>query len=159
LCRKAATSWPTGLPERPQVVLDASLLVALVANEPESQSVARQFEAWAAAGAGLHAPRLARYEVANALARKAAHNEFDVTDMPAVWSAIDALRIEYHDPADWTAVAQTALELERRSAFDAAYVALARQLGAELWTVDGPLARNARSRGYAVSLVVREAES
>jgi predicted nucleic acid-binding protein len=79
--------------------------------------------------------------------------------MPAVWSAIDALGIEYHEPADWTAVAQIALELERRSAFDATYVALAHQLSAELWTVDGPLARNARNRGYAVSLVVREAES
>lgn len=46
-----------------------------------------------------------------------------------------------------------AIELQRRSALDAAYVALARELDAELWTVDGPLARNAGSRGLPVHLI------
>jgi predicted nucleic acid-binding protein len=46
-----------------------------------------------------------------------------------------------------------AVELRRCSAFDAACVALARELDAELWTLDGPLARNAGSRGIAAHLI------
>jgi predicted nucleic acid-binding protein len=51
------------------------VLVALLANEPESDDVGRQFAAWAEAGIELHAPSLARYEIANALTRKTAHGE------------------------------------------------------------------------------------
>ncbi len=40
-----------------------------------------------------------------------------------------------------------------RSAYDAAYIALATELGADLWTLDGPLARNAVSAGLPVRLV------
>ena len=40
----------------------------------------------------------------------------------------------------------------RHSAYDAAYLELAKRLGAEIWTVDGPLARNAGSR-YSVQLI------
>ncbi|HEV3072123.1 MAG TPA: type II toxin-antitoxin system VapC family toxin [Solirubrobacteraceae bacterium] len=55
--------------------------------------------------------------------------------------------IAYHPLGDGARVIGAAVELRRRSAFDAAYVALARELDAELWTLDGPLARNAGSRG------------
>jgi predicted nucleic acid-binding protein len=61
--------------------------------------------------------------------------------------------IAYHALGDGAAVIGVAIELERRSAFDAAYVALARELDAELWTLDGPLARNAASRGMPVNLI------
>lgn len=50
-------------------------------------------------------------------------------------------------------VARIALTLERRSAYDAAYLALAQELDAELWTLDGQLARNAKSHGYPVQLI------
>ncbi len=49
-------------------------------------------------------------------------------------------------------VVAMAQRLERRSAYDAAYLALADRLGADLWTFDGPLARNAGSRGLPVHL-------
>jgi predicted nucleic acid-binding protein len=127
--------------------------VALLANEPETARVARQFTVWAESGIELHAPSLARYEVANALARKAAHGDITRDDVAAVWAEFDALPINYDALADGSTVVALALELERRSAFDAAYVALAQRIGAELWTIDGPLARNAGGRGYAVKLI------
>jgi predicted nucleic acid-binding protein len=48
---------------------------------------------------------------------------------------------------------RVALALERRSAYDAAYLALAQSLDAKLWTLDGPLARNANSHGYPIHLI------
>jgi predicted nucleic acid-binding protein len=48
------------------------------------------------------------------------------------------------------AIAQT---LRRQSAYGAAYVALAEQLKTELWTIDGPLARNASQTGLPVQLI------
>ena len=133
------------------------MLVALLANEPESDDVGRQFAAWAEAGIELHAPSLARYEIANALTRKTAHGEIAEGDLASVWAELDALPIQYDPLTEGAVVIALALELERRSAFDAAYVALANRIGAELWTIDGPLARNAGGRGYSVKLVPHQA--
>lgn len=46
-----------------------------------------------------------------------------------------------------------AAALGRRGAFDASYVELARSLDAELWTLDGPLARNAAGQKLPVRLI------
>jgi predicted nucleic acid-binding protein len=43
--------------------------------------------------------------------------------------------------------------LGRQSVYDAAYIALAQSLEADLWTLDGPLAGNARSVGLLVQLL------
>jgi predicted nucleic acid-binding protein len=50
-------------------------------------------------------------------------------------------------------VIDVAATLGRRSAFDAAYGALARSLDAELWALDGPLARNAVGQKLLVRLI------
>jgi predicted nucleic acid-binding protein len=69
---------------------------------------------------------------------------------------IAALPIAYH-PLDHAArVVSIALRLRRHSAYDAAYLALAERLGAELWTFDGPLFRNAVGLGFPVQLVGSE---
>jgi predicted nucleic acid-binding protein len=49
-------------------------------------------------------------------------------------------------------VVEIALALKRQNAYDAAYIALAEDLGAELWTLDGPLYRNAHGLGFAPSI-------
>ena len=60
----------------------------------------------------------------------------------------------YHELLeDGDQVVAIALRLGRRSAYDAAYLLLAQQLGAELWTFDGPLYRNAAGIGFPVRLV------
>jgi predicted nucleic acid-binding protein len=141
-----------------RVVIDASALIALIAREPESDAVTVHFAGWISDRVELHAPELARYEIANALTRKMSHGEVQADDLPAVWAELDAMPIAYHPLTDGVATISLAISLERRSAFDAAYVALARELDAELWTLDGPLARNAASRAYPVSLIESSSE-
>lgn len=46
-----------------------------------------------------------------------------------------------------------ARRLDRHSAYDAAYLALALDLDMEVWTFDRKLARNAGQLGYPVKLV------
>ena len=53
-------------------------------------------------------------------------------------------------------VVAIALRLGRRSAYDAAYLALAERLEATVWTFDGSLARNAGDAGFSVHLITNE---
>ena len=52
-----------------------------------------------------------------------------------------------------TRVVEIANALKRQNAYDAAYLELAETVSAELWTLDGPLYRNALSLGFAVKLI------
>jgi predicted nucleic acid-binding protein len=65
-----------------------------------------------------------------------------------------ALPITYHAlQEDGDEVVAIAMQLGRKNAYDAAYLALVRRLEAELWTFNGPLARNASGLGFPVYLV------
>ena len=58
-----------------------------------------------------------------------------------------------HPLQDAAAVVALTQRLERKGAYDAAYIVLAEELDAALWTLDGPLARNAGPRGLPVKLI------
>lgn len=135
------------------VVIDANALVALIASEPDGPAVSELIERWTAEERELHAPALARYEIANVLARQHAAGRLSTEDVKSGWQALEELPIAYHALLDGPAVIDVATTLGRRSAFDAAYVALARSLDAELWTLDGPLARNAVGQKLPVRLI------
>jgi predicted nucleic acid-binding protein len=135
------------------VVIDASALVAFVTNEPAAPQVADLLQHWGSEGTELNAPALARYEIANALAKQAATGNLGEEAVDEAWTILDELPIIYHPLSDGPGVVRATLALKRRSAYDAAYLALAEDLDAELWTFDGPLARNARTRGYRVHLI------
>jgi predicted nucleic acid-binding protein len=141
------------------VVVDANALVALIVGEPDGPAVAECVEQWLAEDRGIHAPALARYEVANVLARQLAMGQLSRDDMTAGWQALEELPIVYHALVDGPAVIDAATTLRRRSAFDAAYLALALSLDAELWTLDGPLARNAAGQKLPVRLIVSPGRS
>ncbi len=108
-------------------------------------------------GEDLHAPSLLRYEVANALTRKVVAGELDTDDAEIAWKQIAAMPITLHDFDDGPGAIEIALKLRRESAYDAAYVALAQRLSAELLTLDGPLARNAASTDLPVRLIATSA--
>jgi predicted nucleic acid-binding protein len=101
----------------------------------------------------LHAPSLFRFEVANALTRNIAAGRIDFADAKVAWQRIVAIEISLHGLTDGPAVIAVARKLKRESAYDAAYIALAQALDAELWTLDGPLSRNAADTDLPVRLI------
>ncbi len=135
------------------IVADANLLVVLVSGDPRGNRVLQQFTDWLDNDVEIHAPVLAQYEIANALTRLIAGGAFSEDKVEEAWNNISVLPIQYHDLTDARRVVELALSLNRKSAYDAAYIALAETLGAELWTLDSPLYLNATGLGLPVNLI------
>jgi predicted nucleic acid-binding protein len=74
-------------------------------------------------------------------------------NVESAWQAIQELPITYRQLRDAPPVIRLARQLERHSAYDAAYLKLAQELGATCSTLDGRLVRNASQLGLPVRLV------
>lgn len=121
-------------------------------REPHAETVADQLDRWDAEGVELHAPLLTQYEVASALTRRRVREGLSADDAAEALAITDALDVTFDLTPDNARAVEIAVELERHSAYDAAYLALAERLEAEIWTLDGPLFRNAGGR-YRVELI------
>lgn len=133
-----------------KIVVDATLLVPLIQKDARSPAVSRAFQQWFEAGAELHLPELALYETASALTRLVRAGWFPNERLAVAWSKLTALPLVYHRLRSGPRAVEIALTLGRKSAYDAAYLVLAEELEAEVWTLDGPLYRNAASQGMPV---------
>jgi predicted nucleic acid-binding protein len=73
------------------VVVDASLIVALLVAD-ERQGIARaHLERWVDAGEQLHAPAVLPYEVANVLARLVFDGDMEAESITETWADLAAL--------------------------------------------------------------------
>ncbi len=138
------------------VVVDASLLVALIVEDERQPAARARIERWQDEGEALHAPAVLPYEIANVLARLVFDELLDADEVPEIWSDVEALGLLLHpfEPTkDGPDVAAITARLRRRHATDSTYVCLAQRLGTSLWTLDGALARNAADAGLPVTLV------
>ncbi len=135
------------------IIVDANLLVALVSGDSRGNKVLQHFTDWLSDNVEIHAPALAQYETANALTRLVVGGAFPADKVEEAWNNISLLPITYHELTNVKRAVEIALALKRQNAYDAAYIVLAEALSAELWTLDGPLYRNAHGLGFAVNLV------
>jgi len=132
------------------VVVDANVAVSLVLDPSRAAVIAVHWRGWGQAGASLHAPSLFRYEVASALTRSIVAGELTGPDAEFAWHQVVGMPIVLHELREGPAAIEMARRLKRHSAYDASYIVLAQQLAAEVWTLDGPLARNAAGNGIPV---------
>lgn len=138
------------------VVVDASLIVALVVADERQAAAQAHLEGWVESGEVLHAPAVLPYEVANVVARLVFDGDLEADDIADTWYDLAALDVVLH-PFDLTqdgpAVAAITTRLRRRHATDSTYIRLAQRLDTAVWTLDGPLARNAADIGLPVKLI------
>lgn len=120
-------------------VVDASALAALLFGEPEAEQVAVLLD-----GARLAAPHLLGFELANVCATKCRRHPDQREALLAAFRLRDRLAIQAME-VDHAATLGIALTTGL-TAYDASYLWLARQLGAELVTLDGELQRAAAIR-------------
>jgi predicted nucleic acid-binding protein len=108
------------------VVVDASALAALLFGEPEGPAVARRME-----GRPLLAPTLLRYEMASVCVKKIGEEPEQAAGLLSALRLMPRMGIR---------------EVQRESgltAYDAAYLWLAREMGAQLVTLDRRLRKAA----------------
>lgn len=114
------------------VVADASALAAVLFAEAEASSVSARLH-----GLELVAVSLLPYELANAAVRKVRRGEMTAADAGDALTALEALAVGLQ-AIDAAAVYELALSTGL-TAYDASYLWLARQLKADLVTLDTKL--------------------
>jgi len=117
-------------------VVDASAAAAILFGEPDGPAVATRL-----AGASLAAPTLIAFELGNVCTLKCRRHPAQRDAFIAAFGAMGLLGIA-EQPVDQPAVLALALAT-RLTQYDAAYLWLARHLGAELVSLDAALAKAA----------------
>lgn len=119
----------------PVIIVDASALAALIFGEPQAEEMARQM-----VGARLVSPSLIWFELANVCVKKAKTHPDQREKIVSAFQLGRSLPIElvdvYHEQVVSLAL-QTGL-----TAYDTAYLWLARNLEARLLTLDQTLLKN-----------------
>ena len=119
----------------PPIVVDCSLLAAMLFQEPDSPAAERKV-----AGRSLHAPGLLDYEVASVAVKKSRAGRAEVAGNAMLRYARASIELHDVDPSALVALAQR----YQLSAYDAAYLWLAAELKAPLATFDRRLGVAAR---------------
>lgn len=140
------------------IVLDASVIVALYVEEPLSRAARAALLASREAGDDLHGPDLLVVECANALWKRVGREELDRDAAMDAIGDIATLEDLTRHPLDASLV-PPALSLaiaHSLTAYDAAYAALALQLGGTVLTGDARFVERASKAGLPVVAVAGE---
>ncbi len=137
------------------IVVDASVMVALYIDEPLSAAARAALVRSREAGDDLHAPDLILVECANAFWKRVGRGELDRDSAMAAISNLSTLEDLNCHPLDEQLTPQ-ALSLaiaHSLTAYDAAYAALAVQLGATVISGDSRFVERAARAGLPVTAV------
>jgi predicted nucleic acid-binding protein len=137
------------------IVVDASVMVALYVEEPLSAPARAALLRSREAGDDLHAPDLLLIECANAFWKRVGRGELDRDSAMAAITALSTLEDLDRHPLDGRLV-PPALSLaiaHSLTAYDAAYAALAVQLGGTVLSGDGRFVERASQAGLPVVAV------
>jgi predicted nucleic acid-binding protein len=137
------------------IVVDASVMVALYVEEPLSEPARAALLRSREAGDDLHAPDLLLIECANALWKRVGRGEFDRDSAMTAIAELSKLEDLDRHPLDERLV-PPALSLaiaHSLTAYDAAYAALAVQLGGTVLSGDNRFVERASQAGLPVVAV------
>ena len=131
------------------LVVDANLIASLFLPLPYSKPAAQKIASWKQKGVSLYAPTLLLYELSTVF-RKAIVTGYVSSEIAS--SALDQLmHLGVVTIPPTLAIQETALRyaevLGQSEADDAHYLAVAKQLQAQLWTADKRLANAATEAG------------
>ena len=132
----------------PPVIVDSSVAIAIVRNEPGAEALRVAVDQWTILGRPLLVPSLFWLEVVNALARGHRYRGLDV--LHAIHE-LDELTITTVE-SDRAQVIKTIDLVERfgLTSYDASYLALAHLYGGDIATLDLELARAAGARAIVL---------
>lgn len=135
------------------VCVDASFVVRMFVGPDDAEAWDR-CDAWLVEGRSLYAPHLLVYEVANALYRYHRAGYLSLASAEIALNAALGLPVRLESAgALHLAALHLAADLGLPATYDAQYLALARQLDAELWTADARLSREVGDRGPRIRLL------
>lgn len=123
------------------IAVDASLVLKLFLNEPDSGQVRSQWQQWGTSGELIVAPPLFRPEALSVLRRSVHRRILSEEEGNRAFEALEKLEIEIREPPTLYHVAwQLAHQLNRPTIYDCCYVALGDILSCDFWTADRRLA-------------------
>ena len=131
------------------VVIDANIGLALLLPLPYSADVDNKINQWFRNKVLLMAPALWEYEVVSGLRRAEFLKIITHDNALLALSSVQNLHVEVHSPTFQNH--QLAIEISHRlghsKCYDAQYIALAKQSGAEFWTADQRLVNKSHGLG------------
>ncbi len=121
------------------VVVDASLAIKWVLNEPDSDKALALLNQWNVNGVVMIAPSLLSFEASNAFYKNFLRGKITLIQAQQAIEAVLAIGIEL-EFSEKPTLHLEALELSERyklpATYDAHYLALAERENCELWTAD-----------------------
>lgn len=129
------------------VVVDTNVILAQIFPLPYSAAAERLFLQSLEEGRRLFAPVLWQFEAVSAIRKHLTKNESDLAEGQQILGRLLTLPVETILPTE--SLHLRALQWAERTgtfvAYDAVFLAVAEELGAEFWTADRPLVRVART--------------
>ena len=136
------------------VCVDASLVIKLGIPEVASDQVEDLWREWHRKGREIVAPHLLHCEIASVICHAVYRGRIAPEEGLQVLEHLLALPIRFLAPESLhTTACKLAIELGQSAAYDAHYLALAQNLGCELWTADRRLYQTVRQKMTWVRLV------